>query len=169
MKVLLLNSWYFPIQIIPWTAAVTMKYKNIIEVVSEYSEEVCSPSVRWKMPAVIRLKKQVRSRKNKIKYSSRNIYLRDNHSCQYCGIRFPESQLSVDHVIPKKHGGTKCWTNIVTSCKTCNLRKGSLSCDEAGMFPINIPTRPKSLPVVAPYVEKKEIPVEWLPYLTEFA
>jgi 5-methylcytosine-specific restriction endonuclease McrA len=43
--------------------------------------------------------------------------------CQYCGRRFPASQLTMDHVIPLARGGTSAPGNIVPACSACNRDK----------------------------------------------
>ena len=53
------------------------------------------------------------------------VFRRDKHTCQYCnkkGIGKNENSviLTIDHVIPKKHGGTDVVTNLVAACVDCN-------------------------------------------------
>jgi 5-methylcytosine-specific restriction endonuclease McrA len=36
-----------------------------------------------------------------VKFNLRNIFARDKNRCQYCGKRYPTSELSLDHVIPR--------------------------------------------------------------------
>ena len=43
----------------------------------------------------------------------RNLFQRDNHTCQYCGSR---EQLSIDHVMPRSRGGQDIWENVTTAC-----------------------------------------------------
>ena len=55
------------------------------------------------------------------------IFRRDKHTCQYCrkkGIGKDSVVLNIDHLIPRKHGGTNVVTNLVTSCMKCNQNKG---------------------------------------------
>lgn len=51
------------------------------------------------------------------------IYARDKFTCRYCG----ESgvPLALDHLIPVLRGGTNEQDNLVTSCQSCNSRKGA--------------------------------------------
>lgn len=169
-RTLLLTPWYIPIQILHWQDAIKMIYEQTVDVVVEYDEEVRSPSVTWKMPAVIRLRKLKRERKqSSVKFSRANVYARDDKRCQYCGERFDESELSYDHVVPKRAGGRRTWTNIVTACRSCNFRKGSLSCDEAGMWPIRSPRVPSSLPITGPRLDLGTAPEEWQDYLGAWA
>lgn len=63
------------------------------------------------------------------------IYVRDSYTCVYCGRDMATDLRSrcVDHVIPLARGGSHQTINLVTSCKRCNAKKGSLTPDEAGM------------------------------------
>jgi 5-methylcytosine-specific restriction endonuclease McrA len=164
-KTLLLTSWYLPIQIISWQDAVKMKYEGTIDVVAEYNEDVCSPSITWKMPAVVRLRREVRTTKAGVKFSRVNVYTRDHYTCQYCGKKFTAKELTYDHVVPRKSGGRTNWNNIVACCSRCNYKKDCRTCDETGMFPINPPVKPKRLPLGTPLIDRDNAPAEWLPYL----
>lgn len=159
-RTLLLTPWFFPIRVIPWEAAVKMKYEGTVDVVVEYSEEVSSPSITWKVPAVVRLRKLERNVSRGVKYSRLAVYQRDGFCCQYCGGKFAFRELTRDHVVPRAHGGRTTWENTTTSCGKCNVRKGSMTCDEAGMWPRNRPRRPASLGFTPP-VLGAEIPPEW--------
>ncbi|MEX0717899.1 MAG: HNH endonuclease signature motif containing protein [Planctomycetaceae bacterium] len=47
--------------------------------------------------------------------------------CEYCGLHqrwSPLATLHVEHVIPKKHGGTDDPNNLALACVDCNLHKG---------------------------------------------
>ena len=154
-RVLLLTPWYFPTRVLHWQDAVKMVYEETVDVVAEYDEEIRSPSVTWKVPAVVRLKRLAANAKRGVKFSRRNVYQRDGHRCQYCGERKPESELSYDHVVPRASGGRTNWLNIVTACRTCNTRKGSRTCDEAGMWPLRAPVVPAQ-EVCAPLVVEVE-------------
>src|SRR5262249_213848 len=75
-------------------------------------------------PRVIRLTGYDRLPRQTVKFNRRNIFARDNNQCQYCGKKFPTSELSLDHVVPRSQGGTSTWENIVCACVSCNVRKG---------------------------------------------
>lgn len=58
-----------------------------------------------------------------------------NYRCAYCGIRFgaeiPDfgwthhlTRATVDHVRPRRDGGTDHWTNLVAACFRCNNLRG---------------------------------------------
>lgn len=161
-RTLLLNSWYLPTKIIPWHSAARMKYLEKVDILAEYDDEIRSPSVIWKVPAVIRLKKEVRVHKRGVKFSSEGVYARDKYVCQYCAKQFLGKLLTMDHVIPKAQGGVKSWDNIVTACGPCNKRKGNRTPDQAGMFPIQEPVKPRFLPLVGPSLKHPDVPSEWI-------
>ena len=48
------------------------------------------------------------------------IYHRDNFRCVYCGASTP---LSLDHVVPRSHGGGNESANLVTACVSCNASR----------------------------------------------
>ncbi len=54
------------------------------------------------------------------------VFARDAYRCVYCGNPFPAEQLSLDHVQPRMRGGDNSEGNLVTACRACNTRKGSL-------------------------------------------
>ncbi len=54
---LLLTPWMMPHKIISWQVAVTMSFLGKVEVIEEYDEEISSPSLSIRAPAVVRLKR----------------------------------------------------------------------------------------------------------------
>ena len=52
------------------------------------------------------------------------IYGRDEYRCVYCGLQFPEEELTLDHVQPRVRGGDRSEGNLVTACRGCNTLKG---------------------------------------------
>jgi len=52
------------------------------------------------------------------------IYGRDKFRCVYCGLQFPEDELTLDHVQPRVRGGDRSEGNLVTACRGCNTLKG---------------------------------------------
>ena len=74
--------------------------------------------------------------------SNRELFLRDEHLCMFCGQQFPDSLLTRDHLMPLSRGGTDCWSNVVTACRGCNHAKGSRTPEEAGMGLLAVPYVP---------------------------
>lgn len=166
MQTLVLDQGYQPHRIVPWQRAVTMLFTDKVEVVHEYDEEIRSVSLTIKMPAVVRLLRSVRSRKRMVKFSRINVATRDNHQCQYCGVKLPLKQLTFDHVVPRSQGGNTSWRNIVMACRPCNGRKGGRTPHAAGMRLLQEPVKPKWLPVMTFRVEHAaSFPEAWSQWL----
>ena len=114
----------------------------------EDDDWVRTPSAEIQAPRVIRLLGYDRMPKQTVKFNRRNIFARDNNQCQYCGKKFPTSELSLDHVIPRSQGGQTTWENIVCACVACNVRKGGRTPREANMALIRKPEKPKRSPLL---------------------
>jgi 5-methylcytosine-specific restriction endonuclease McrA len=100
------------------------------------------------VPRVIRLIEYDRLPRQTVKFNRRNIFARDNNQCQYCGKKFPTTELSLDHVVPRSQGGQSTWENIVCCCLACNVRKGGRTPKQAGMTLIRKPEKPKRSPLL---------------------
>ena len=74
--------------------------------------------------------------------SNRELFLRDEHLCMYCGRQLPGYLLTRDHLVPLSRGGTDCWSNVVAACRGCNHAKGSRTHEEAGMTLLAVPYVP---------------------------
>lgn len=60
------------------------------------------------------------------------VYERDGGVCQYCGKVLGKSY-SVDHIIPRMHGGSSNIDNLTLCCRSCNSSKGARTPEQAGM------------------------------------
>lgn len=58
------------------------------------------------------------------------IFERDGGSCAYCGAELTTATMHVDHVIPVSRGGGNNDSNLVASCRPCNLSKGARTAEE---------------------------------------
>jgi 5-methylcytosine-specific restriction endonuclease McrA len=114
-------------------------------------------------PSVIRLETQIHRPRPHVKLTRREIFRRDNYTCQYCGRH--DIPLTVDHVIPRHMGGQHNWTNLVAACSACNHRKGGRKVDEARMRLAHIPKEP---PASAFYIFGRHLSDngEWEPYIS---
>ncbi len=101
------------------------------------------------VPRIVRVLTFSKLPRQEVKFNRRNLFARDNNTCQYCGKRFGSSQLSLDHVIPRSRGGTATWQNIVCACTKCNVRKGGRTPAEANLRLIRPPVKPRRNPVVS--------------------
>lgn len=164
-RTLLLNTSFEPISVLSWKKAVTLVFLGKVEVLKEYEREIKGVSINVRQPAVIRLLKLVRTNRMNIKFSRRNIFLRDNYTCQYCGRQFEAKKLTCDHIIPRSRGGTAEWTNIVTSCIQCNLSKSDKLPEEVDMRPRKRPSRPNGFYMLMLLVGVNNMPEYWKDYV----
>jgi 5-methylcytosine-specific restriction endonuclease McrA len=101
----------------------------------------------FRIPKIIVLALYDRIPRKEVKFTRRNIFLRDKHTCQYCSNSFPESDLNLDHVVPRDKGGKTTWDNIATSCIRCNTRKANKLAHEVGMRLLRKPATPRWRPL----------------------
>ena len=125
---------YFPLSLWSWQETVKAVFLDRVNIVSEYDRAVRSPSVEMRLPSVIALKDYVHLDRRPA-FTRFNVFLRDSFQCQYCAGGFPTHELTFDHVLPKSLGGHTSWTNVVTACQDCNLRKGNRTPAECHIHP----------------------------------
>ncbi len=99
-----------------------------------------------------------------VPFSRKNIYKRDNYTCQYCGKKYKAEDLTIDHVVPRSRGGKTTWENCVLACIWCNIKKGDRTLKEAGMRLLRKPSRPKwSTGVI---LAKENLPSSWKSFIS---
>ena len=57
----------------------------------------------------------------------RSVRDRAGNRYEYCGLRQEHAPLAlytIDHIIPKKHGGSDDLANLALACYRCNIHKG---------------------------------------------
>lgn len=179
-KSLLLNADFRPFKLIEWQKALVQTIcdtKDSCYAVEYYNEWVIfdSSGTEYQVPAVIALKKYVDAGSMRAAYTKKNVFIRDELTCQYCREKFPWEKLTVDHVIPrsrwaalgKKHGRVSCFENIVTACKNCNSLKADRTCQEAKMHPINPPKAVTCREIFTKGLRLQTCPPEWEPYIKD--
>jgi 5-methylcytosine-specific restriction endonuclease McrA len=142
---LVLNATAEPLSIVPlstltWQEAIKLIYLERVDVLEWYDNwKVHSPSTDMRVPSVIMLREYLKVSRT-VKFSRFNMALRDHFKCQFCGKSFAEHQedLTMDHVIPRYHGGKTTWDNVVTACQKCNTEKSH----HTHMKPMKAPKRP---------------------------
>jgi 5-methylcytosine-specific restriction endonuclease McrA len=114
-------------------------------------------------PSVIRLEHMIHRPRPRVKLTRREVFRRDNYTCQYCGRH--DTPLTVDHILPKRLGGQHIWTNVVTACPGCNHRKGGRRLNEVQMKLMHMPKEP---PASAVYMYGSHLDEngEWEPFIT---
>lgn len=143
MSTLLLNADYQPMELSPlsvlsWRDSISAYYKDSVYVYKVHDNwTVRSPSLELEVPSIV-INRQYIKRKQHAKLSRKNLFIRDDYCCQYCGVRFYTHELTFDHVVPRSHGGKSTWQNLVAACKHCNGKKGS----RTDISPIRKPYQP---------------------------
>lgn len=146
METLVLTAGYEPVARIPWQRAITLLFAGKVEVIDEYADrEIRSLHLALKMPAVVRFVRALTSRKQAVRFSRENVYLRDQGRCQYCAVRIVRAAATYDHVMPRAQGGRTSWENVVIACVPCNQQKGGRTPAQARMTLRSLPVRPKRL------------------------
>jgi len=172
--VLVLNKHYAAVRVVSARRAICLLFKDIAEIISvedrsyqtydfeswrqvsayrakyerEHHDWIHCVRFELAVPRIIRLLFYDRLPRRSVKLNRRNIFARDRGLCQYCGRRFPTSELSLDHVVPRSQGGETSWTNLVCACVKCNVKKGGRTPSEARMKLIADPVRPNRSPVI---------------------
>jgi 5-methylcytosine-specific restriction endonuclease McrA len=130
----------------PETLAVYEFVDWIDQPIPAQAQTIRSPSVRILAPEVILLSRYNRVPCHEAPFTRRNLFLRDDYTCQYCGKRSGSNLLSVDHVHPRSRGGSTTWENCVLACVGCNARKADQTPKEAGLRLLRKPERPRWTP-----------------------
>jgi 5-methylcytosine-specific restriction endonuclease McrA len=174
-SVLVLNKLFMAVHIISVRRAFILLCKDLAEVVSleegqfatydfetwrevsefrakhfrqEDDDWVRTATSEIQVPRVIRLYGYEKLPRQTVKFNRRNIFARDHNQCQYCGKKFPTTELSLDHIVPRSQGGQSTWENIVCSCINCNVKKGGRTPKQAHMTLIRKPEKPKRSPLL---------------------
>lgn len=163
---LLLNASYEPMKIVSWQKALILWFQDKVEIIEYHNVFARSVCNSFQIPSVMRLKHYVRPRTlGAVRFCRENVYIRDNHTCQYCGHQFSAKALTLDHVVPVSKAGPKSWTNVVTACRECNQRKANRTPKTAKMPLLNEPVVPTWLPSPELDVKSGQFPSVWLEYL----
>lgn len=67
---------------------------------------------------------------------------RDCMICAYCGDTIAPGDLTRDHIFPRARGGKDVWMNVVAAHRSCNMRKGCRTPEEARMPLLYVPYAP---------------------------
>ena len=150
---------YYPLSLWPWREVVKGVFLERVDIVAEYEHSSTRATCRrsrqrdgcarkpprrrgaWRLPSVISLKAYV-PKARRPAFTRFNVFLRDSFSCQYCGVHQRSENLTFDHVVPRSRGGGTNWSNVVTACASCNLRKGNRTAVQSRMHPRNPPRMP---------------------------
>lgn len=154
MGCLALNASFEPLTIVPVRRAVRLVLDRKAEIL-EVDDFRAFRSERESIPfpLVIRLVRFVQvPRRFRRQVTNTFLFARDGYSCQYCGRHRSELRgrqfLTRDHILPMSRGGGNTWDNVVTSCSSCNNRKGNGLPGEVGMKLLCKPGEPNHVHLV---------------------
>ena len=161
-KVLVLNRSWVAVNVATVRRALTLVYQDVARIVApedystydfnawieasqvaKHGRRIHSSTYSFCVPEVIVLSVFNGRFSKEVRFSRRNIFDRDENTCQYCGKRGERSDLTLDHVIPRSRGGTSTWHNIVLACIKCNMRKGDRLPTELNMKLLRKPVKPQ--------------------------
>ncbi|MGB7346216.1 MAG: HNH endonuclease [Pirellulaceae bacterium] len=178
-NVLVLNRFYMAIRVVNVRRAFTLLYRQCAEVIANENGQFVSYDFEsWcelsqlaslekqpgedyiravgfelQVPRIARLTRFDRMPMQTVRFNRKNLFARDDHKCQYCGKVESTHKLSLDHVVPRSHGGPTTWENIVCCCLRCNSRKGGRTPKQARMELLRMPEKPRVNPLLVQSVE----------------
>ncbi len=138
--VLVLNANFEPIHVCEMRRAVGLVLTEKAALVINGRGFIHTSNNLFPKPSVIRLQHMVHAPRPFVRLNRREIFRRDQHTCQYCGKHTLE--LTIDHIIPRHMGGLHSWENVVAACPSCNHRKGGRKLEEAKMRLLHVAKEP---------------------------
>ena len=179
---LILNRNWQPVNVATVARALVMLWNETVRVVDPIDYQLYSwsdwsrlvpeddepfiqaVSLRLRVPEVVTLNEYDRLPAKSVSFSRRNVFKRDRYTCQYCGVQPGSGELTIDHILPRSHGGESTWENCVLACLQCNKRKADRTPGQAGMRLRNEPGRPRWKPLYAPQNVRIE---SWTKFISE--
>lgn len=193
-NVLLLNKAYVPIHVVDARRAFTLLFNKIAEVVTIEGGSYCTynfsswaemselkkklaeesgledwvntPNFILEVPRVVRLFEYAHIPTQHVILTRKNLFYRDDNTCQYCNKKAKVKDLELEHVVPRCKGGKDTWENLVCACKKCNEKKRDKTLKEAGMKLIRKPVKPKFIPNFRMCIKDKKY-VTWKNFISE--
>ena len=162
VSVLVLNANFEPINVCDTRRAIGLMLSGKAALIANGRGEIRTISQSFPRPSVIRLEGMVHRPRPHIKLTRREVFRRDNYTCQYCGRTV--QNLTIDHVLPRHLGGLHIWTNVVAACPNCNHHKGGRKLEESHMALLTAPYEPSAS---AAYIFGRHLDdnEEWTPFI----
>ena len=165
-SVLVLNNTYEPLNVASVARAVRLVFAGKAEVLHGRGE-LHSAVLVVPLPSVIRMLYYIARGRKRVPLTKKNVLLRDDYLCGYCGRRGERATMTVDHVVPRRQGGRSSWENLVAACSECNARKRDRTPAEARMPLRRKPHEPRVIPFLV--VRRNTQPDEWVKYLSLYS
>ncbi|MBI3361669.1 MAG: HNH endonuclease [Chloroflexi bacterium] len=162
LPVLVLNANYEPLNVCDTRRAIGLLITGKAMMVTNGRGYIRTTRTTYPRPSVIRLASMVHRPRPRVKLTKREVFRRDNYTCQYCGRQ--TSHLTIDHVLPRHRGGGHHWDNLVAACPACNRQKGGRTAAEAHM---NLRHRPVEPAPTAAYIFGRHVQEneDWQQYI----
>lgn len=146
----ILNASYEPLSIVPSSRALCLVLEGKASVVEEHPELAFrSAKISFPAPTQVVLKEYKKARpafRAAAQLTQRNLFIRDNWTCGYCGTHRKDLKkkqfLTRDHIHPMSKGGRDIWTNVMTACNACNNIKADIKLEDCNMKLRKQPTIP---------------------------
>lgn len=157
---LVLNKNWAPLGTVPVQKAFHMIFNNRATIIEHPSyqqftwddwrqlrpaasdEKIKAGDLYFRVPEIILLTHYDRLPDPKVHFSRRNLFKRDNMTCQYCGAKPGSAELTIDHVVPRSLGGMSTWDNCVLACIKCNTKKANRPLEKCGLKLAKKPKKP---------------------------
>lgn len=171
MRCLVLNSDWSFLNITSSFNALVLAFEEKVDVLKAYQKTYRSQYLEIPVPAIVALRhyKDVSKRRRNFSASTRNVVIRDNFKCAYCGCVLTFKSATKDHVVPASKGGKTIMSNLVAACKPCNSRKDNKTLADSGMTLLFKPrdlTNEERLRCLVKTMSSKERNV-WIDWLKE--
>jgi 5-methylcytosine-specific restriction endonuclease McrA len=161
--VLVLSESYEAINICRVRRAIVLLLHGKAEMIENGLGYIRSANDVFQIPSVIKLDYMVKHPRHQKKLTRFGVFHRDRYTCQYC--QKVSHHLTLDHVVPRNHGGKHSWENVVSACESCNRRKAGRTPKQANMELLRQPLQPRNnLPFYISHHYLENL-AEWQKYL----
>jgi len=146
MSVLLLNAALQPLNVISHRRLVVLLTRERVAFFDDDARAAVEADLARRRLGegviVVRLLRNISVPRRLLRPNRRNLLVRDEFACQYCGWQGTAVELTIDHVVPVSRGGApSTWENQVVACRRCNSRKADRLASEVHLH-LRRPPRP---------------------------
>ena len=148
VHILLLNANHDVLSVINFKRCMKLMFRNKIRIHKSFDdiELRIGKDQKIQLPSIVVLvefKNIYGKVRRTVDITKKNILVRDDFKCAYCGKHITSANGTIDHIVPKSRGGKHVWLNVIASCKPCNNKKDNKTPNEAGMKLLVQPRVPK--------------------------
>lgn len=138
VHILLLNANHDVLSVIDFKRCMKLMFRNKIRVHKSFDgiQLTLTKDQKILLPSIVVLTefKNIYGKVRRVvDITKKNILIRDDFKCAYCGKHITGANGTIDHIMPKSRGGKHTWLNVIASCKPCNNKKDNKTPSEAGM------------------------------------